>query len=179
VCLDDGGKWYSSSNGRRQTSFSMMEIEQCDYSIDDVDGENISNDDSKAISCPLFMDGLPTDFSTNPALAAIASLMNDNSPITTNDDDDDEVPIPVPVVDASKKSSTKRVITKRHEKTKYNPYAKSNRTTTITSDECIQGTTSDAQQSNRSTSNSSRDVANKTSTTTIGEASLFLKMWKL
>ena len=29
--------------------------------------------------CPLFMDGLPSDFSTNSSLAAIASLLDENS----------------------------------------------------------------------------------------------------
>lgn len=29
--------------------------------------------------CPLFMDGLPSDFSTNPGLAAIASLFDEES----------------------------------------------------------------------------------------------------
>ena len=32
--------------------------------------------------CPLFMNGLPSDFSTNPSLAALASLLD-------SDDDDD------------------------------------------------------------------------------------------
>eukprot|EP00559_Dactyliosolen_fragilissimus_P009610 CAMPEP_0184866018 /NCGR_PEP_ID=MMETSP0580-20130426/20282_1 /TAXON_ID=1118495 /ORGANISM="Dactyliosolen fragilissimus" /LENGTH=159 /DNA_ID=CAMNT_0027365451 /DNA_START=331 /DNA_END=807 /DNA_ORIENTATION=+ len=31
------------------------------------------------ISCPLFMNSLPKDFSTNPALAAIANLLDDDS----------------------------------------------------------------------------------------------------
>jgi hypothetical protein len=39
-------------------------------------------DDECEETCPLFMDGLPSDFSSNPQLAALASLIND--------DDDDE-----------------------------------------------------------------------------------------
>lgn len=39
----------------------------------------------ETVFCPLFMDGLPKDFSTNPQLAALVSLMND--------DDDDDKPI--------------------------------------------------------------------------------------
>lgn len=35
-------------------------------------------DDEHVEKCPLFMDGLPSDFSTNPSLAALASLLNDN-----------------------------------------------------------------------------------------------------
>ena len=150
------------------STFVTMEIEQCD-STNDEDGKNITNDDNKAISCPLFMDGLPSDFSTNPALAAIASLMNDdNPPAITNDD-------------TTKKSLTKKGITKRNERTKYKPYGRSNRQTITTSDECVHETISDAPQHDRRTSSSSKsNISNKAgTTTTIGEASLFLKMWKL
>lgn len=34
-----------------------------------------TDEDEQEITCPLFMDGLPKDFSTNPKLAAIASLL--------------------------------------------------------------------------------------------------------
>lgn len=36
-------------------------------------------DDENVENCPLFMDGLPSDFSTNPSLAALASLLDDNA----------------------------------------------------------------------------------------------------
>jgi hypothetical protein len=42
----------------------------------DDDGD--SDSDSGPITCPLFMEGLPIDFSTNPQLAAIASLLEDD-----------------------------------------------------------------------------------------------------
>jgi hypothetical protein len=32
--------------------------------------------EGKGVTCPLFMEGLPTDFSSNPALAALASLLD-------------------------------------------------------------------------------------------------------
>ena len=35
------------------------------------------DENDEAGYCPLFMDGLPADFSTNPNLAALASLMDD------------------------------------------------------------------------------------------------------
>jgi hypothetical protein len=37
-----------------------------------------SSDSEEEINCPLFMTGLPKDFSTNPGLAAIASLLEDD-----------------------------------------------------------------------------------------------------
>ena len=154
-----------------------MELERCD-STNDGDSEIITNDNSKAITCPLFMDGLPGDFSTNPALAAIASLMNDDGPTTgiTNDDDDD-----ITAVTATKKSPTKKVITKRSERTKYKPYNKINRATILTCDEYGSRATAtrEARQCDQTASDNNSDIENKSRTTTIGEASLFLKMWKL
>lgn len=49
---------------------------------DTYDGDS----DSSSIMCPLFMDGLPSNFATNPQLAAIASLLNDDVPEETEDD---------------------------------------------------------------------------------------------
>lgn len=40
--------------------------------------ETQSDSDSGSMACPLFMEGLPRDFATNPQLAAIASLLDDN-----------------------------------------------------------------------------------------------------
>lgn len=51
----------------------------------EADAVNDANEPPKSASpteeelCPLFMDGLPKDFSTNPALAALASLMDDSN----------------------------------------------------------------------------------------------------
>ena len=40
-----------------------------------IENDEKSGDD--AISCPLFMEGLPTDFSSNAQLAALASLLDE------------------------------------------------------------------------------------------------------
>ena len=40
--------------------------------------ENSLQDEDADEKCPLFMDGLPNDFSSNPQLAALASLINDD-----------------------------------------------------------------------------------------------------
>lgn len=42
---------------------------------DDNDGDENSNNE---ITCPLFMDGLPSNFTMNPALSAIASLLEED-----------------------------------------------------------------------------------------------------
>ena len=39
--------------------------------------EKFDEDEGEWENCPLFMEGLPTDFATNPALAAIASLLDE------------------------------------------------------------------------------------------------------
>jgi hypothetical protein len=38
---------------------------------------NTIDDDDEDITCPLFMEGLPSDFSKNPQLAALASLLEE------------------------------------------------------------------------------------------------------
>jgi hypothetical protein len=53
-------------------------VEEGDNNDDDNDNDNDSDETN---ICPLFMNGLPRNFASNPQLAAIASLMND-------DDDD-------------------------------------------------------------------------------------------
>ncbi len=42
-----------------------------------TDAEDIDGDDDDEIDCPLFMERLPQDFVSNPQLAAIASLLED------------------------------------------------------------------------------------------------------
>jgi hypothetical protein len=48
---------------------------QQDEAEDDTD--MTPADESDTMTCPLFMEGLPSDFSTNPALAALASLVEE------------------------------------------------------------------------------------------------------
>lgn len=58
----------------------------------DGDGDDNAEPSSSlmmAAACPLFMEGLPMDFSTNPALAALASLMTEED--EEKQDDDTEI----------------------------------------------------------------------------------------
>mmetsp|Transcript_19673 Transcript_19673/g.25502 ORF Transcript_19673/g.25502 Transcript_19673/m.25502 type:complete len:176 (+) Transcript_19673:70-597(+) len=52
----------------------------------DGDGETI--EDSCTSGCPLFMDGLSTQFRSNPGLLAIASLLGEEVPICDDDEGD-------------------------------------------------------------------------------------------
>ena len=54
----------------------------------DGDGETI--EDSCTNECPLFMDGLSTQFRSNPGLLAIASLLGEEVPICDDDDEGDD-----------------------------------------------------------------------------------------
>ena len=93
--------------------------------------------------CPLFMDGLPSDFATNPHLAAIASLLED-------DEEDKE----------GKK------------KKKQFEFEEDNSV-------CFAG--GGKAKKNKTHSNRSKPYSSvkKKSKATIGEAQLFMKMWKL
>ena len=52
---------------------------------DEKDDENDESSDSGSMTLPLFMDGLPKNFATNPQLAAIASLLNDDEDVEEGD----------------------------------------------------------------------------------------------
>ena len=60
-------------------------------------------DDTSAeeITCPLFMEGLPSNFTSNPGLAAMASLMQDNG-----DDDESKKIMDLPKVGGGKVNCT-------------------------------------------------------------------------
>jgi hypothetical protein len=59
-----------------ETSVQDFELPQASPMSDN----NADDDDDEAECCPLFMEGLPTDFASNPHLAAIASLLDDDEP---------------------------------------------------------------------------------------------------
>jgi hypothetical protein len=60
-------------SGKASTQFhsSLSTMANDDLNI------NITEDDDDDITCPLFMEGLPSDFSKNPHLAALASLLEE------------------------------------------------------------------------------------------------------
>ena len=90
--IDDSHQGDSISTTDRQKT-APKECKIAQQTKEDEDDENDDSSDSDTITCPLFMDGLPKNFSTNPQLAAIASLLNDdnvNDNDNDNDDDDDD-----------------------------------------------------------------------------------------
>lgn len=71
---------------RIDTSKSMPNSVAQHVSKDEDGIENGSHSDYDSGSCPLFMTGLPQNFATNPQLAAIASLLNDEDEEEVDDD---------------------------------------------------------------------------------------------
>ena len=103
------------------------------------------NDDKEEPLCPLFMEGLPRDFSSNPTLLAIASLLEE-------DDDDNnkkkESSTPARPVAAPKLGGGKlRSVQNRTRRAAASPYPKQNKP--------------------------------PKKEASMGEAQLFLKLWKL
>lgn len=126
--------------------------------------EIASEDENDAVStnsnsadCPLFMEGLPRDFSSNPALAALASLIDEESI-------------------AKQKIANKALSTqKKEDKT---PKKRRHDVKNFKSKSNLTG----SKERSASTSTSEDQVLPPTgqySSPSIGEASLFLKMWKL
>jgi len=63
-----------------------------DNNDDDCGGESDNNSESQTTTiCPLFMDGLPKNFATNPQLAAIASLLDDTVAEETAEDENNDI----------------------------------------------------------------------------------------
>jgi hypothetical protein len=106
-------------------------------------GNDVVDDDE--ILCPLFMEGLPTDFGTNPQLAAIASLLEDD------EDDSNRKKIKQQAPQAGGKAGGGKIRSKSRYQRHTSPYPK-------------------PLQSNHKP---------KHEAATMGEAHLFLKLWKL
>jgi hypothetical protein len=163
--------------------FASVEVKK----DNDVDDEATSTSTSSTQYCPLFMTGLPRDFSTNPQLAALASLLeeddddeNDDGDAETAavDDDDDKMSsgdkdsgaVAVVVVGRSKKPVT--MPSKGGGKVRVEKSRAGRRS-------------QEAPYSSNKPAPSSGDEANQkekqqmTCAASLGEAQLFLNMWKL
>ncbi|KAI2497743.1 hypothetical protein MHU86_16738 [Fragilaria crotonensis] len=113
-----------------------------------------TNDEEAEELCPLFMDGLPKDFSTNVHLAALASLMNDE--VVENDDGDDESKQKPKSVASN--GTTQSITTKKGG-------GKVDRRSQV--------------RNKRQGVPYSKPTTTKTPAASLGEAQLFLKMWSL
>jgi len=80
---------FATTSGRQPVSNAVNETRQQAKKDADED-ENDDNSDSSGMVHPLFMNSLPKNFATNPQLAAIASLLNDDEDEVDNDTQDDQ-----------------------------------------------------------------------------------------
>ena len=145
---------------------------------EDKDDENGNDSDSDSITCPLFMIGLPKDFATNPQLAAIASLLNeDGNKIGGDDKDDGEQG------DYNDKCSNNS-ITSSHQN---NALGSTPRTTTDNTGRCMNNSSSTARKRNRRRQqraspyprqSKEMDKQPKATGASVGEITLFMNMWK-
>jgi len=174
---------------------------------EDEDNNNSGDDDDDDDICPLFMDGLPKNFASNPQLAAIASLLNDE------DGDDDNDYYQVEEEEEQKLNKNNECSTKKNLSLDYKndgsdstPLTVANNTTSSVyerwttgdrSGRCNNTALSSSQNrrrrqqrtspypqkllSKKSNSNamSSSNKRPKTKGASVGETTLFLKMWQL
>jgi hypothetical protein len=138
---------------------------------EDTDTKNSTQDscDGNAMACPLFMEGLPTNFAHHPQLAALASLLEEvddaheeeEEEVDTNEDtyrhldssNSIRVPSPIFGLNMSGGGKVKRTKGRQQRNTKSSPYA--------------------VERKKKPSSSSSPASAS------LGEAQLFMKMWKL
>ena len=123
----------------KATEEGQMETEPTSNSRDDKKDPK----DEKEF-CPLFMEGLPADFETNPALAALASLLDSDS---DNEEDKKRA-------DAEKAKALPKPGGGKVRRSRSNHY-----------------------RSNRNPYNIPEEKKKKKAS--VGEAQLFLNMWKL
>ena len=150
----------------------------------EVDGssqvEKSQNNDADEITCPLFMIGLPKDFATNPQLAAIASLLKDDE----NKSGDKEME---QGLDEKIKMKKSFMINRIHSPTKINRKdSPPSHVGFVTNDKLRRRYSSSSlnrrqrqQRRQRACPYPEQHKRQKANDTSVGEATIFLNMWKL
>mmetsp|Transcript_20989 Transcript_20989/g.29630 ORF Transcript_20989/g.29630 Transcript_20989/m.29630 type:complete len:144 (-) Transcript_20989:261-692(-) len=138
----------------RSSGLKLITVEDSPAQVGEIGNINMKGDNEikqqEEEECPLFMEGLPTDFSTNGQLAAIASLLQE--------EDDDSTKNPSRLRQELEEDhnwkqcydtgSSSKLRNERRRSRRENPYQRPN-------------------------------PPKKKREATVGEANLFLKMWKL
>ena len=112
--------------------------------------EGVEDEGEASQECPLFMTGLPTDFSSNPQLAAIASLLDEGEANAT-EKEATTAPRKAEIVSNAGGGKARRASTRSTRRGGSSPYS----------------------------SASLHSTAASRSSPTTAEAQLFLQMWKL
>eukprot|EP01083_Nonionella_stella_P136023 413754_1 len=157
----------SVDNGENQTSSKSLvgggapSLMKNNLSGDnDNDDDDEDEDENSQDWCPLFMDGLPTNFASNNALAAIASLLNDSGDDSNKNDDE------------NKKGKVK--VTPRKGGGKV-----SRRTARRNKNKTCQNSPYDLPAGRNGNGNENGNEESSKKSATMGEAQLFLSMWKI
>jgi len=130
--------------------------------------------DSDAITCPLFMEGLPSNFSTNPQLAAIASLLEDDvrEEIVPKDDKTEEE-------NDTKDKSAHASKNQQHRPPSSTPYtASSHRHLKNSAKTRNRRQPQRASPYPRPQDRKDEKQAKATKSSSVGEITLFMNMWK-
>ncbi|KAG7336831.1 hypothetical protein IV203_035418 [Nitzschia inconspicua] len=177
---------------------------QADTAMQEGGSDHDSDSSTTITSCPLFMEGLPRDFSTNPQLAAIASLLEDTVPeehIPLEDEQDQTInhtnyqQTIATTANSKKKKYVYKCVGKRYSKakrrsitnTKFSYHDRTTTTATKHRRNCSTPTPTTPQTpfptpirtTTTATSTSEDGCTSKLSSSSVGEAMLFLNMWKL
>ncbi len=115
--------------------------------------------------CPLFMDGLPSNFKTNPSLAAIASLLNES--------DEDYDNIKKQIIEEKECNSDGISASKKKMKVELKPGGGK-----VQRKQCRRKGGSSSSSPYSKDGNTKKRKEDK-KTASLGEAQLFLNMWKL
>jgi hypothetical protein len=116
--------------------------------------------------CPLFMDGLPSNFKTNPSLAAIASLL------TESDEDYDNMK--KQIIEEKECNSDSISASKTKMKVELKPGGGK-----VQRKQCRRKGGSSSSSSPYSKDGNTKKRKEDKKTASLGEAQLFLNMWKL
>jgi hypothetical protein len=153
-----------SCNDRDTTTMNQSEISKTSTIVKEdarmcEDAKKTDEEEEDETSwCPLFMEGLPTDFASNPQLAAIASLLEEDDDDDNDDDHDDD-----------EKEG------KQHESRDINNQKQPSMVGTVGG-----GKARRTRRRNQSTPYPATATATKTKKkASLGEAQLFLNMWKI
>jgi len=154
------------SDSEFRNCHSVRTENHLNISVDEVDDDAKASADVTADVefCPLFMDSLPPNFSSNKALAAIASLMADEIVEEKEDSSNSidkrlNIPTTIPVLSGGGKVSLRQQGKHIYKSEKMKPYG--------------------LKQFDEKKPRDSSTVTTTLTTTTVSEAQLFMKLWKL
>ena len=133
----------------------------CNKKESDED-ENGIDSDSGSMTCPLFMEGLPSNFASNPHLAAIASLLDDE------------------VREETKENKAENDSTPEDKNTSTLSCAQSSQTTISRHSKILGKARKNCRRQRASPYPRPQDRTNEKTTkkTSVGEITLFMNMWK-